>query len=127
MTQKMNNCFCGNQKTFDNCCEIYINGIENAPTAEALMRSRYTAFATQAIDYLIATTHSSTREFHKKSDILEWSKSNQWSKLEVIDSTENTVTFKAYYLDFQLKAQIHYEKSTFKNENGSWFYVDGEF
>ena len=123
----MNNCFCGNQKTFDNCCEIYINGIEKAPTAETLMRSRYTAFATQAIDYLIATTHSSTRKFHKKSDILEWSTSNQWSKLEVIDSTENTVTFKAYYFDFQLKPQIHYEKSTFKNENGSWFYVDGEF
>ena len=127
MTQKMNNCFCGNQKTFDNCCEIYINGIEKAPTAEALMRSRFTAFATQAIDYLIATTHSSTRKFHKKSDILEWSESNQWNKLEVIEATENTVTFKAFFLDSQLKAQIHYEKSTFKNENGSWFYVDGEF
>ena len=123
----MNNCFCGNQKTFDNCCEIYINGIEKAPTAEALMRSRFTAFATQAIDYLIATTHSSTRKFHKKSDILEWSESNQWNKLEVIEATENTVTFKAFFLDSQLKAQIHYEKSTFKNENGSWFYVDGEF
>ena len=127
MTQKMNNCFCGNQKTFDNCCEIYINGIEKAPTAEALMRSRFTAFATQAIDYLIASTHSSTRKFHKKSDILEWSESNQWNKLEVIEATENTVTFKAFFLDSQLKAQIHYEKSTFKNENGSWFYVDGEF
>ena len=123
----MSNCFCGNQKSFENCCQIYINGIEKAPTAEALMRSRYAAFATQAVDYLIATTHSSTRKFHKKSDILEWSKSNQWLKLEVIEATENTVTFKAYYLDFQLNAQIHYEKSTFKNENGSWFYVDGEF
>lgn len=123
----MSNCFCGNQKSFENCCQIYINGIDKAPTAAALMRSRYTAFATQAVDYLIATTHSSTRKFHDKSDLLEWSKSNQWLKLEVIEATENTVTFKAYYLDFQLNAQIHYEKSTFKNENGSWFYVDGEF
>ena len=123
----MSNCFCGNQKSFENCCQIYINGIEKAPTAEALMRSRYAAVATQAVDYLITTTHDSTRKFHNKSDILEWSKSNQWSKLEVIEATENTVIFKAYYLDFQLKSQIHYEKSTFKYENGSWFYVDGEF
>ena len=123
----MNNCFCGNQNKFENCCQIYINGVEKAPTAEALMRSRYTAFATQAVDYLIATTHTSTRKFNKKSDLLEWSKSNQWIQLEVIEATKNTVTFKAYYLDFQLKAQIHYEKSTFKNENGSWFYVDSEF
>lgn len=123
----MSNCFCGNQKSFENCCQIYINGIDKAPTAAALMRSRYTAFATQAVDYLIATTHSSTRKFHDKSDLLEWSKNNQWLKLEVIEATENTVTFKAYYLDFQLNAQIHHEKSTFKNENGSWFYVDGEF
>ena len=127
MTQKMSNCFCGNQKSFENCCQIYINGIEKAPSAETLMRSRYSAFATQAVDYLIATTHVSTRKFHKKSDILEWSKSNQWLKLEVIEATDKKVTFKAYYLDFQLNAQIHYEKSTFKNENGSWFYVDGEF
>lgn len=123
----MSNCFCGNEKSFENCCQIYINGIEKAPTAEALMRSRYSAFATQAVDYLITTTHSSTRKFHKKSDILEWSKSNQWIKLEVVDSTENSVTFKAYYIDFQLKARIHYEKSTLKMKMGVGFMLMENF
>ena len=42
-------------------------------------------------------------------------------------STETTVTFKAYYLDYQLKAQIHHEHSTFTFENGTWFYVDGTY
>jgi len=123
----MTNCYCGSSKTFENCCKIYIKGIQKPATAEALMRSRYSAFATGEADYLVATTHSSTRKFHKKSDILAWSKSNQWIKLEVISSTETTVTFKAYYLDYQLKAQIHHEHSTFTFENGTWFYVDGTY
>lgn len=121
------NCYCGSAKPFENCCQIYISGKEKAPTAEALMRSRYSAFATGAADYLVTTTHSSTRKFHKKADILDWSQSNQWIKLEVLASTTTTVKFKAYYLDYQLKAQVHYEHSTFIFENGSWFYVDGTY
>lgn len=121
------NCFCGSNKTFEDCCEPYIKGLLKAPTAEALMRSRYSAYCSQAADYLVATTHVSTRKFHRKTDIMEWSKSNQWLKLEIIDATTHTVEFKAYFLDDRLKANIHHEKSTFANVVGSWFYVDGIF
>lgn len=123
----MSNCYCGNSIPFQDCCEPYIKGIANAPTAEKLMRSRYSAFATGAADYLVNTTHISKRRFHNKKDILAWSQANKWLKLEVLASTENTVTFKAYYLDENLKAQVHYEHSTFKFENNRWFYVDGEY
>jgi SEC-C motif-containing protein len=123
----MSSCYCGNNVSFQNCCEPYIKGIKNAPTAETLMRSRYSSFATGAADYLVNTTHISKRRFHNKKDILDWSQANKWLKLEVLASTENTVTFKAYYLDENLKAQVHYEHSTFKLENDKWFYVDGEF
>lgn len=120
----MSGCFCGNTASFKDCCEPYIKRIANAPTAEKLMRSRYSAFATAEADYLVATTHLSTRKFHKKADILDWSKNNQWLKLEILTSTKTTVTFKAYYLDENLKAQVHYEHSTFKLDDGKWFYVD---
>lgn len=120
-------CYCGNSLSFQDCCEPYIKGIKKAPTCETLMRSRYSAYATAEADYLITTTHLSTRKLYKKSDILAWSKNNKWLKLEVLASTETTVTFKAYYLDENLKAQVHYEHSTFKLENGLWFYVDGEY
>jgi SEC-C motif domain protein len=123
----MTNCFCGTSVSFGNCCEPYIKGSKNAPTAETLMRSRYSAFATGAADYLVNTTHSSKRKFHNKSEILAWSQSNQWLRLEILAETETTVTFNAYYLDENLKAQIHYEHSTFKLENGKWFYVDGVY
>ncbi|WP_374400207.1 YchJ family protein [Flavobacterium sp.] len=123
----MSNCYCGNSIPFQDCCEPYIKGITNAPTAKKLMRSRYSAFATGAADYLVNTTHISKRRLHNKKDILDWSQANKWLKLEVLASTETTVTFKAYYLDENLKAQVHYEHSTFKLENGKWFYVDGEY
>lgn len=121
------NCYCGNTKPFANCCEPYISNLQKAPTAEALMRSRYSAYCIQAVDYLVSTTHSSTRKLHNKKDILQWSKSNQWLKLEVLNATENMVEFKAYFLDERLKATIHHEKSTFVKEDGSWYYVDGVF
>jgi SEC-C motif domain protein len=125
--RKMKNCYCGRPNRFENCCQPFILGNQKPTTAEDLMRSRYSAYATQAADYLVATTHRSTRKFHKKAAILAWSKSNQWIKLKVIETTETTVNFEAYYLDSQRKAKIHFEKSTFILENGNWFYVDGEY
>ena len=119
-------CPCG-LGVYAECCQPLHTGVQQAQTAAQLMRSRYSAFATGAADYLVNTTHISKRRFHNKKDILAWSQANKWLKLEVLASTENTVTFKAYYLDENLKAQVHYEHSTFKLENGKWFYVDGTF
>lgn len=123
----MHNCYCGSFLTFKNCCEPYLKNQKKAPTAEALMRSRYTAFAIGDADYLIQTTHISKRKFHHKKDLLDWSRSNHWIKLEIIAATKTTVTFKAYYLDSSLKAQIHSEHSTFIFENENWFYVEGKY
>jgi SEC-C motif-containing protein len=123
----MADCFCGANSSFEECCQIYLSGIQHAPTAETLMRSRYSAYATGNADYLVATTHSSTRKLHKKVAILEWSKSNNWMKLEVLYSTETTVKFKAYYIDYRGKGQVHEERSTFAFEEGKWYYVDGEY
>ena len=120
-------CYCGSQKSFQECCETFINQTQKAPTALALMKSRYAAYVTLQADYLLTTTHISKRKSHSKSEILNWAKSNQWLKLEIIKSTENTVEFKAYFLDSKFEKQIHHELSTFKLEKGSWFYVDGQF
>ena len=120
-------CFCGSAIPFQDCCGKYINGTQKAPTALALMKSRYAAYATQQADYLLNTTHSSQRKYYSKADILSWATANEWQKLEIITFTENTVEFKAYFLDENKQNQIHHEFSTFKKENGSWFYVDGKF
>lgn len=120
-------CYCGSLISFESCCAPYINGTKKAPTALALMKSRYSAYATCQADYLWATTHISERQHYSKSDILLWATSNQWQKLEIISATENKVEFKAYFLDSNFQKQIHHEFSTFKLENGSWYYLNGRF
>lgn len=125
MTSKK--CYCGSQKSFESCCGLYISGEQRAPTALALMKSRYSAYATHQADYLLATTHSSERKYYSREEILHWATANKWQKLEIISATENTVEFKAYFIDENNVNHVHYEFSTFKQENGSWFYVDGKF
>ena len=120
-------CYCGSNIRFQDCCEPLIKGLYKAVTAEALMRSRYSAYATHEADYLVATTHISQRMYHTKMEILNWATTNKWLQLEIINATENTVEFKAYFLDNKLQNHIHHELSTFIVENGSWFYVDGKF
>lgn len=120
-------CYCGSQEIFQDCCAPLIKGIKKALTAEALMRSRYSAYATHEVDYLVATTHISERKYHSTSEILNWATTNQWLQLEIIAVTATTVEFKAYFLDSKLQKQIHHELSTFKLESSSWFYVDGKF
>lgn len=123
----LESCFCGSTIPFKDCCQKYIDGIEKAPTALALMKSRFSAYVTHQADYLLDTTHSSERKYYSKAEILNWATANEWQKLEIISSTSTTVEFKAYFLDKNKVNQVHYEFSTFKQENDSWFYVDGKF
>ncbi|SMP28499.1 SEC-C motif-containing protein [Flavobacterium hercynium] len=106
---------------------MYLEGGQKAATALTLMRSRYSAYATHNADYLLETTYVSERKYYSKSEILKWATSNKWQKLEILSTSENTVEFKAYFLDANQQPQTHYEFSTFKFENGVWFYVDGKF
>ena len=120
-------CFCGSQNNFEDCCDPYISGIQKAPSALALMKSRYSAYATHQADYLLSTTYFSERKYYSKEEIMNWATSNKWQKLEIISATENTVEFKAYFMDSNNIEKVHHEFSTFKQENGCWFYLDGKF
>ncbi len=91
------------------------------------MRSRYSAYVTAAVDYLLATTHVSKRAELAKNEIEQWAKTNSWQRLEIIASDTFTVEFKAYFRDRTAKQQVHHEKSTFVFEDGCWYYLDGVF
>lgn len=122
-----NNCYCGSYNKYDTCCEPLIKGEKSALSAEALMRSRYSAYVTQKADYILASTHISQRKYYSFTEILQWASSNQWLKLEILKATHDTVDFKAYYLDGQQDPKVHHEVSTFKLEDGKWYYLDGKF
>lgn len=97
------------------------------------MRSRYSAYAIVAVEYLIKTTHPTTRKFHDAETIENWAKSCGWQKLEIISKTEGeardkkgTVEFKAYFSGADKQPQIHHENSNFRKELGKWFFVGGK-
>ncbi|KRD09115.1 preprotein translocase subunit SecA [Flavobacterium sp. Root901] len=123
----MHKCFCDTGLEFEDCCGLYLQKKQKAPTALALMRSRYSAYATHNANYLLETTYISERKYYSKAEILNWAQANKWQKLEILSFTENTVEFKAYFLNSSNEPTIHYEFSTFKLENKEWFYVDGKF
>jgi SEC-C motif-containing protein len=125
-------CPCGSGKTYSACCEPYIEGKAAAPTAEALMRSRYTSYAKGRVDY-IERTHApeGAKDFDRKA-AEKWSRESQWKGLQVVavkdggekDST-GVVNFVAAFAtggeDYQ-----HHEIATFRKEGGRWLFVDGQ-
>lgn len=127
----INHCPCGSAHPFATCCEPIINGKMNAPTAEVLMRSRYTAFTLANVDYLLLSHHSSTRPNKERKSIAKWAKSVKWMGLTVLHTEDGdssnevgTVEFKALYIENGELSQIH-EKSLFQRENEKWVYVSG--
>ena len=126
-----NNCPCGSGQLIVNCCEPIISGRKEAITAEALMRSRYTAFTQANVNYLLSSHSVLTRPVKERKIIERWAKSVVWIGLAILktDSGEANdetgyVEFKALFLENGTPDQIH-EKSLFRRENGKWMYVSG--
>ncbi len=121
-------CPCGSGQPYPACCGRFHAGPLHlqAPDAEALMRSRYSAFVRGDADYLLATWHASTRPAS-----LDLEPGVRWLGLEVrrhrpIDNDHATVEFVARSRLAGRATRLH-ETSRFVREQGRWFYVDGEF
>lgn len=113
--------------------QIYHRRHQSAPTAETLMRSKYSAHVIIDSQYIIDSNHFSTRGNQTKIEIEAWAKNCTWQKLEIISTfkglendLEDEVEFKAYYINITHKPQTHHEKSTFKKMNDQWFFVNGK-
>lgn len=127
MPEPLPPCPCGCGLSLTDCCGRYLEDGAAAPTAEALMRSRYTAYVLQREDYLLATWHPSTRP---PSLGLAEEARPKWLGLEVKrheqqDEMHAVVEFVARY---KLNGRAHrlHEKSRFVREAGRWFYIDGD-
>jgi SEC-C motif domain protein len=139
-------CPCGSNHLYPDCCEPYLSGKALAPTAEALMRSRYTAYSQSQVDYLINTLHPKSRQ--KDDDlravvdhrrlIRQNHQLTQWIGLTILKTHKGQpqdkrgiVEFVAEYRDAKAPGfaavvnQLH-ERSRFVKEVKQWFYVDGD-
>jgi len=93
--------------------------------AEALMRSRYTAYVLKLEDYLLATWHPSTRP--KQLDLA--SAPRRWLGLKVLgrESAAADAATVAFIARYKASGCVHefQETSRFVREDGRWLYVDG--
>lgn len=111
------------------CCGAVHAGAP-AATAEALMRSRFSAFAVGDADYLLFSWHPSTRPA-----ALEGDPDVVWRRLQIVDTvaggaddTDGVVEFRASYrgADGADGAGVMHERSRFVRLDGRWVYLDGE-
>ncbi|WP_441371704.1 YchJ family protein [Achromobacter sp. PAB15] len=120
-------CPCGGA-TYLQCCGRWHDGPQamQAPTAEALMRSRYSAFVLDKLPYLLATWHPSTRPASLEPNPPDL----KWLGLAIKqapnqDDEHATVEFVARSRQAGRAHRMH-EVSRFVREGGRWYYVDGD-
>lgn len=124
-------CVCGSGLSAENCCDPILAG-KPAPTALALMRARYAAYATGNINYVEETCTPELRVEFNRLDAERYSEEAEWLGLKIlrvvdggIDDQTGQVEFMTQY-KFQGKSLTQYELAGFSRINGKWFYCSYE-
>ncbi|TNM43264.1 hypothetical protein FHP29_06090 [Nocardioides albidus] len=119
-------CPCGSGQTYDECCRRYHRTPGSAPTAEALMRSRYSANVKGLASYLLHTWHPATQPPSLRLD-----DRITWTGLEVLatqaggpDERRGMVEFVARFTRDGVPGSLH-EISRFRRQGDTWLYVRG--
>lgn len=127
----MSLCPCGSKKEYEVCCRPFIVEGKNAPTAEATMRARYSAFALGEIGYVEKTHHPETRDQFDVEETRRWSLESKWHGLDIVkvengseSDTKGMVEFVAHY-EFNNVKHDHHERSDFRKDKGIWYFYDG--
>ena len=122
-------CPCGMGRTYAACCAAYVVDGQPAPSAVALMRSRYTAYAVGALDHVVRTWHPRTRPADLTLD-----PGLRWTGLRILDAAGGEggggddvgeVEFVASWESRGERGSLH-ERSRFARRGGRWLYVDGD-
>ncbi len=122
-------CRCSTGLPVSHCCQPIHDGEARATTAEALMRSRFSAYVLHNKEYLLASWDKSKCptdiDFSKEENV-------DWQRLEILSKkkggekdSKGIVEFKAYYLLEGEEYAMH-EISRFIKQDGRWFYLDGQ-
>jgi SEC-C motif domain protein len=118
---------------FDDCCAPFLKGTKKAPSAEAMMRSRYTAYVVKNIDYIDQTQLNEKHEVFNKEEALKWAESSEWMGLEIKGTKKGSenddtgvVEFVAHYKDKTSGTELrHHETSLFQKQNNEWRFKEG--
>lgn len=117
---------------FADCCGPILGGSKAAPSAEALMRSRYTAFAVENIDYLLESLAPEARHDFDRKAIAHWAKQSQWLGLDILSTEDGQPGDSAGYVEFVAhfvndgQRLAHRERSLFRFDaiDNRWYFLE---
>ena len=119
--------------SYAECCEPYLTGKAKAPTAEALMRARYSAFAVGNIDYLVDSVAPEARDDMERGALEAWARESEWHGLDIVETVDGQPGDKAGIVEFIAHfsrngaREAHHERSNFRfgAPGECWYFVDG--
>lgn len=119
-------------KNYADCCGPIHEG-KPAPTAEKLMRARYSAYATLKIPFISSTQITHNAEEFSEAEALKWAESSNWKGIKIVSTKNGTeadakgiVEFEAHYQDkASQKDLVHKETSLFEKVDGKWLFKEG--
>lgn len=121
----MSPCPCGSKRDFEACCGPIIAGTP-APTAEALMRSRYTAFVKRSLDHVDRTHAPEVRDDFNRAEAERLAEECEWLGFEIHNVKETGDTAEIEYVMQFRRDQQNITKSAvsrFRRDHGKWLYV----
>jgi SEC-C motif-containing protein len=126
-------CPCGTGLELDACCGAIISGKRPAPTPEALMRSRYTAYSLKNADYILASHDPEKRADADLDATRDWAERTTWLELKIVNTTkggpddsDGEVEFIARFADERGREHVHHERSQFVRRDDRWYFHDGQ-
>lgn len=126
------NCPCGSKNDYWQCCGAFIERQQLPQTAEALMRSRYTAYSQAKINYIQQTMLGEALQGFDPLEAEQFAKKANWQGLTVIRSLQGQANDDMGYVEFIARYQLNgqpqviHELSEFRYINGRWYYVTGK-
>jgi len=124
-------CPCGSGIVFESCCEPYLIERKKPETATALMRSRYSAYALGAVDYLFKTSGPKVRKEFDAESSRKWAESATWTGIEVLLEEGGGATDECGVVEFIAHYAVketsfdHHERAEFEKIDGVWTFMDG--
>lgn len=126
---RIDHCDCGSGLAYGDCCGRFHAGAEAPPTAEALMRSRYSAYCRGRLDYVHETWHPRTRD---SGGLTQTDGPRpQWIGLQILAVRAGAPTDGAGEVEFIARYKIGgralrlHEISRFVRLGGRWVYEGG--
>jgi SEC-C motif-containing protein len=122
---KPTQCPCGSKKAFHACCQVFISGEQTPPTAEALMRSRYSAYVLGDLAYIADT-------WYPHAPSLEYDADLHWLGLKILATSAGSEKDDKGMVHFRARYKVHgkgnklEEISYFKRIQGRWYYIGAE-